>query len=169
MRSGRAAALAGAALLLAGCAADGGRDGPYARIFGVERIPQGQAATLRGGRPPLVLAGADAETAAAVAPRLHVPAGSGGAAFVPAAPDETGPRLVLAVGGARASCAATAGDAGPGAAEATALWCIGDRVRARAQGTGAPFAAATAPGFEAAAQRMIDAMLRPQRPNTPGR
>ncbi|HKK35133.1 MAG TPA: hypothetical protein VJ994_02460 [Paracoccaceae bacterium] len=161
--------LAGAALLLAGCAGDGGREGARARVFGVERIPQGQAATLRGGRPPLVLVGADAATAAEVAPRLRVPPGSGGAAFVPAAPDESGPRLVLAVGGAQASCATTGDDAGSGAAQAAALWCIGNRVRARAQGSGAPFAATTAPGFERAVQRMIDAMLQPSRPNTPGR
>lgn len=161
-RALRCAALPSIVVLVAACGGGGG-----ARVFNVETPDRAAAQQITGGPGDLVLVGADAAETAAAAAQLRMPGSIGGQTLRPAAPGAGGSRLVLGLGGASADCSG-AGGPGTGQPSARAVWCLGDRVAARGQGSGAAFASSTAPGFAGATQRLINEMLSRRRPNTPG-
>lgn len=148
--------------LAAGCAAGGGGGGA-SLVFDVRPLSSSDEAFVasRGAGQPAVVIGGDA---AATAARLRLPQKLGGGGFAPAQAGASGSRLVFAFSGLspEALCASAGGGDG-GGGEASAAWCLDGRPLAYARGRGAALASPDAPGFEAAARRMTNAMLAPLR------
>ncbi|MEO1688116.1 MAG: hypothetical protein AAFU61_09435 [Pseudomonadota bacterium] len=163
-RAARAAAASAALALLAACAAPGeGGLGGGATVFDVRPISSADEAlaSSRSGGLPVEVQGGDA---AATAARLSTPQRLGGGGFAPVPAGSDGSRLVFAFGSASPeSLCAGSGPVAAGAGEATAAWCLNDRVIASARGRSAAFAGPEAPGFERAASQLLRPMLAPYR------
>ena len=159
---GRAVALGGA-LMLGGCAGEGGFDS----VFSVNPIAEGDLPQVRarGDASRVVVYGGDPAGAAAA---IALPQELGGGGFAAAPPEARGSRLALAFGSAapNAMCEGTAAVAPSDPPTATLTWCIGDRPVAAATLRGPALAGPQADGFGPAVKTGLATMLRPEPPRS---